>query len=107
MSIYFDFKTIEELIGDYYYRQQKEFTLEELAQSDGKNGKPAYIAVGGIVYDVSNEPTWAEGAHFGLIAGKDLTEEFQSCHGTSKILDKFPKVGTLKSSNRDNTAYTN
>lgn len=95
MAIYFDFKTIEELIGDNYYREQK-FTLEDLAQYDGKNEKPTYIAVGGIVYNVSNEPTWAEGAHFGLIAGKDLTEEFKSCHGTSKILDKLPKVGILK-----------
>ncbi|PRR83455.1 hypothetical protein CLVI_10040 [Clostridium vincentii] len=32
MSIYFDFKTINELIGDNYYREQKEFTLEELSQ---------------------------------------------------------------------------
>ncbi len=30
MALYFDLKTIEELIGQNYYRQQKEFTLEEL-----------------------------------------------------------------------------
>lgn len=102
MAIYFDFKTIEELIGDNYYREQREFTLEDLAQYDGKNEKPTYVAVGGIVYDVSNEPTWAEGAHFGVAAGKDLTEQFNSCHGSAKILNKLPKVGVIRTSNRDN-----
>jgi predicted heme/steroid binding protein len=105
--MYFEFKTISELIGDGYYRQQTEFTLEELSQYDGKNGKPAYVAIGGIAYDLSNEATWGEGTHFGLTAGKDLTEEVKSYHGTSKILDKLPKVGVLKSSNRENSGYTN
>ena len=107
MAIHFDFKTIQELIGDNtYYREQREFTLEELSQYDGKNGKPAYVAVGGIVYDVSSEPTWAGGAHFGLTAGKDLTEQFNSCHGSAKILNKLPKVGILKKGNRGNSIYT-
>lgn len=105
MAIYFDFKTIEELIGDNYYREQREFTLEDLAQYDGKNEKPTYVAVGGIVYDVSSEPTWAGGTHFGVAVGKDLTEQFNSCHGSDKILNKLPKVGVIRTSNRDNILY--
>ena len=50
MSIYFDFKTINELIEDNYHRQQNEFTLNELSHYYGSNGKPAYVAVEGIVY---------------------------------------------------------
>jgi len=61
MYIYFDSKTINELIGDNYDREQKEFTLEELSQYDGSNGKPAYVAIEGVVYDLSKELTWAGG----------------------------------------------
>jgi predicted heme/steroid binding protein len=75
---------------------QKEFTLEELAQYDGSGGKPAYVAVNGIVYDVSNEATWGGGTHFGLYAGKDLTAQFKGCHGMESILGKLLKVGELK-----------
>ena len=95
MSIYFDFKTINELTGFNDYRQQKEYTLEELAQYNGSNGKPAYVAIEGIVYDVSNLETWDEGMHFGLMAGQDLSEQFYSCHGIVQILKNAPKVGTL------------
>ncbi|WP_061310816.1 cytochrome b5 domain-containing protein [Clostridium botulinum] len=77
--------------------RQKEFTLEELKKYDGSNGNPAYAAVSGIVYDVSYEATWAGGTHFGLYSGKDLSNEFLGCHkGMAEILNKLPKVGTIK-----------
>lgn len=79
-----------------HFRQAREFTLSELNQYDGSMGKPAYVAVNGIVYDVSNALSWGGATHFGLQAGKDLTAEFQSCHGMAQILQKLPKVGTLK-----------
>ncbi|WP_297418132.1 cytochrome b5 domain-containing protein [Clostridium sp.] len=99
MSIYFDFETIRNLLGDDYYREQKQFNLEDLAQYNGRNGKPAYAAVEGIVYDLSSEAVWTGGTHFGLVAGKDLTEEFNSCHGMDKILKNIPKVGVVGGSN--------
>ncbi|HBJ1652081.1 cytochrome b5 domain-containing protein [Clostridium botulinum] len=106
MSIYFDVKTIRELIGDNY-REQREFTLEELAQYDGSNGKPAYVAIEGIVYELSEKAVWANGTHFGLTASKDLTEQFKSCHGAPKFLSTLPKVGILKANNRMNTVTMN
>ena len=96
MAIYFDVKTIREITGDKYYRQPREFTLEELSQYDGSNGKPAYVAVNGIVYDVSNAESWAGGTHMGLTSGKDYTEDFSSCHGNNKILSKLARIGVLK-----------
>jgi len=107
MSIYFDFKTINELIGDSCYRQQKEFTLEELSQYDGSNGKPAYVAIEGIVYDLSKEKAWAGGKHFGLTAGKDLTAQFKSCHGIAQIINDLPKVGILTLNNGMNAVPMN
>lgn len=79
------------------FRQMREFTLEELSKYDGTMGKSAYVAVNGTVYDVSNEPVWGGASHFGLIAGKDLTSQFNGCHGNIAILSKLPEVGILKS----------
>ncbi|BCZ44479.1 hypothetical protein psyc5s11_05460 [Clostridium gelidum] len=107
MAAYFDFKTINELIGDNYYRQQKEFTLEELAQYDGSNGKPSYVAIDGIVYDLSKVSAWKGGKHFdGNTAGKDLTAQFKSCHGMS-TLKNLPKVGVLTVNNSRNPVAMN
>ncbi|OPJ60979.1 cytochrome b5 domain-containing protein [Clostridium oryzae] len=79
-------------------QQLKEFTLEELKQYDGANGKPAYIAVDGVVYDVSLTPSWGGGTHFSIYAGRDVTREFNSCHqGQASILESIPKIGILKS----------
>lgn len=51
----------------------KTFTLDELAQYDGKNGNDAYVAVDGIVYDVTNAAKWQNGSHYGVQAGTDCT----------------------------------
>lgn len=72
------------------------FTLEELAEFDGQDGRPAYIAVDGVVYDVSNVPVWGSGSHFGFEAGIDATEALQSAapHGAAQ-LNQAEVVGTL------------
>ena len=77
---------------------QKTFNAEELAQYNGENGNPAYIAVDGVVYDVTDVPQWKNGSHFGRFqAGADLTEEIKtvSPHGVSK-LDGLPVVGVYE-----------
>jgi len=72
-------------------------TLEELATYDGSNGNPAYIAIEGVIYDVTNSKAWNEGKHNGYVAGKDLTVEMRdvSPHGFSK-LDGISIVGKIK-----------
>lgn len=71
-------------------------TLDQLKQYDGKNGNPAYIAVDGVLYDVSGVRQWKNGSHEGYSAGKDLTDAIlgKSPHGTS-VLDGVPVVGKL------------
>ena len=71
-------------------------TLEELAQFNGKDGQPAYVAVDGVIYDVSDKPAWKNGEHNGYSAGQDLTEiiKTKSPHGVSK-LSGLPIVGKL------------
>lgn len=73
------------------------FTLEELATYNGKDGQPAYVAVDGVVYDVTASPEWTNGEHkMGVTAGQDLTDiiKEKSPHGVA-ILEKFPIVGKL------------
>ncbi len=70
-------------------------TLEELAINNGKDGNPAYVAINGLVYDVTNSPAWAAGTHFGLSAGNDLTKEFNACHVDKSFLASLPVVGFL------------
>lgn len=72
------------------------FTLDELSQYNGKDGQPAYVAYNGVVYDVSNHPTWTGGSHYGKTAGTDLTNEIsRSPHGDS-VIANLPVVGTLE-----------
>lgn len=74
----------------------KEFTVEELAQFDGKDGRKAYVAVDGKVYDVTGNSHWTNGEHHGTLAGRDLTKAIEaSPHGLS-VLAKLEQVGTLK-----------
>ena len=73
----------------------KLFTKTELAKYNGKNGYPAYVAVNGIVYDVTNQATWAGASHFGLSAGRDVSNEFASCHSGQPILSKLKVVGKM------------
>jgi predicted heme/steroid binding protein len=73
----------------------KEFTLEELAKYNGKNGT-IYVAYEGKVYDVSNSYSWKDGIHKGHNAGKDLTEEMNKAPHRHEIIKGFPVVGILK-----------
>lgn len=76
--------------------EQAMFTLEELAEFDGKDGRPAYVAVGGVVYDVTNADEWTNGEHKdGVMAGTDATEVIaKSPHGAD-VLAGLPVVGML------------
>ena len=76
--------------------QMMQFTKEELAQYNGKDGNPAYVAVNDVVYDVSPKPSWADGDHFGgVVAGKDVTVQYNECHAAFAILRRLEIVGEL------------
>ena len=70
-------------------------TLDELSTFDGKSDNPAYIAVDGVIYDVTNVPQWVGGMHRGFSAGNDVTQDvMDSPHGKSK-LSGIPIVGEV------------
>jgi predicted heme/steroid binding protein len=73
----------------------KEFTTEELAQHNGQNGQPAYVAYDGKVYDVSDSAMWVDGDHEAMhFAGSDLTAAHDEAPHDVYITD-YPVVGTL------------
>jgi predicted heme/steroid binding protein len=73
----------------------KQFTAEELASFDGRDGRPAYVAYKGVVYDVTESAMWGAGDHEGLhSAGVDLTAEHDDAPHDVYVTD-FPEVGTL------------
>jgi predicted heme/steroid binding protein len=71
-------------------------TRSELAKHDGRDGRPAYIAVNGTIYDVTSSPLWKEGEHQGSHqAGADLTEELKSAPHVRSVVERFPVAGHL------------
>lgn len=73
-----------------------ELTHEQLSHFDGHDGRPAYIAYKGIIYDVSNSRLWQKGHHMVKhIAGNDLTSALALApHKEDKVL-AMPQKGIL------------
>lgn len=72
------------------------FTSDELSRYNGRNGNPAYVAVNGIVYDITSNAAWGGATHFGLTAGTDVSSQFASCHAGQPILSKLKVVGKMQ-----------
>lgn len=73
----------------------KQFTHAQLSQFNGQNGQPAYVAIDGQVYDVSNVGPWTGGQHHGNVAGQDLSQAILKSPHLKTVLPKLPVVGTL------------
>ena len=71
-----------------------EMTRQELSKYDGKEGRPAYVAVNNVIYDVTPFSAWAGGIHQDIKAGTDATAAFNECHNHS-ILERMKIVGRL------------
>jgi predicted heme/steroid binding protein len=73
-----------------------DLTAEQLASYDGKEGRPAFFAYEGKLYDASASKLWKQGVHMGRHnAGMDLTEALKLApHGSEKVA-AMPGVGTL------------
>jgi predicted heme/steroid binding protein len=70
--------------------------MAELAQNNGQDGKPAYVAFKGKVYDVSDSAFWLYGDHMGTHqAGKDLTQELELAPHREETLQRMKLVGVL------------
>ena len=79
-----------------FLSELKKVTVQELEENNGKNGKPAYFAYKGKVYDVSESSFWLDGDHLGMHqAGKDLTEELEIAPHKEENFQRVRLVGEL------------
>ena len=75
---------------------QVKMTLDQLREYDGRDGRKAYVAVSGKIYDVSDSPRWQNGDHEGAHqAGADMTEELKSAPHVRSVIERFPVVADL------------
>jgi predicted heme/steroid binding protein len=81
-------KAKAEGVGRTESGEQRDITPEELVHFDGREGRPAYIAYAGKVYDVSGSRLWRDGSHARKhLAGSDLTPALKTApHGEEKVL---------------------
>lgn len=73
---------------------KENLTADELARFDGKEGRPAYFAYAGVIYDATGKTLWKGGSHVGKhLAGSDLTDALRHApHGEDRIT-ALPVVG--------------
>ncbi len=83
------------LVWEESIMADKEFTLEELKQYDGQNGNKAYVAIDGVVYDMTDVKPWAGGKHHGNTAGNDLSDVIIHAPHKKSVLSKLTAVGKL------------
>ncbi len=85
------------------YQTKINLTLDQLVEFDGKNGRPAYVAVDGIIYDLTESRLWRGGEHDPnhgeAQAGRDLSEVIRKSPHGKKHLERFPVVGRIVLSN--------
>ena len=75
----------------------KAFDEAELANYNGENGRPIYLAHDGKVYDVTESKMWRNGIHMKRHkAGADLTSDIQAAPHEKDVLERYPQVGILK-----------
>lgn len=76
--------------------EERLFTVQQLRAFDGREGRPAYIAYKGKVYDVSSSPQWIEGIHSGQHSpGADLTSDLASAPHGEEVFTGLRIVGQL------------
>jgi predicted heme/steroid binding protein len=74
----------------------KKISRSELALNDGKEGRSAYIAHEGKVYDVTECFLWKGGRHQAMHeAGRDLTQALSGAPHGADLLERAPIIGLL------------
>ncbi len=76
--------------------------IDELKTFNGKDGKRAYIAYKGNVYDISDSKLWKNGSHINRhFAGEDLTHQMSVAPHGDDLLNKYKIVDTLEEETLD------
>jgi predicted heme/steroid binding protein len=72
------------------------YTKSQLALRNGQDKPEIWVALDGLIYDVTRSRLWREGKHYEHWAGQDLTDELKDAPHNEKVFDKFKVIGRLK-----------
>jgi predicted heme/steroid binding protein len=76
-------------------RELPVYTKSQLALRNGQDKPQIWVALKGIIYDVTESRLWRNGKHYEHWAGQDLTEELADAPHTETVFEKFVVVGRL------------
>ena len=71
------------------------YTKSQLALRNGQDKPQIWVALNGIIYDVTESRLWRNGKHYEHWAGQDLTAELADAPHTDTVFEKFVAVGRL------------
>ena len=75
-----------------------EYSKSYLALRNGQDKPEIWVALDGLIYDVTESRLWKNGKHYEHWAGQDLTQELKDAPHSEKVFEKFRVVGLLVSS---------
>jgi len=71
------------------------YSKSQLALRNGQDKPQIWVALNGIIYDVTESRLWRNGKHYEHWAGQDLTDELADAPHTETVFEKFVAVGRL------------
>ena len=78
--------------------RKRRFTLKEVSENDGREGRPVYIVFENTVYDVTESSFWQNGTHMNMhLAGVDLTDQLAAAPHFAEVFTnkRVKEVGEL------------
>ena len=73
-----------------------EYSRSYVALRNGQDKPEIWVALHGLIYDVTRSRLWRDGKHYEHWAGQDLTDELKDAPHDAKVFDKFKVIGKLK-----------
>jgi len=73
-----------------------EYSRSYLALRNGQDKPEIWVALHGIIYEVTRSRLWRDGKHYEHWAGQDLTDELKDAPHDAKVFEKFKVIGKLK-----------
>lgn len=81
--------------------QEAAYTIDELAQRNGRTLPQIWVGYKGLIYDVTSSELFKDGKHYFHDAGKDLTLEMQDAPHMDDVMNRFQVIGRLVQSNAE------
>jgi predicted heme/steroid binding protein len=72
------------------------YSKQQLALRNGQDKPEIWVALNGLIYDVTDSRLWHNGKHYEHWAGQDLTDELKDAPHTESVFLKFKVVGQLQ-----------